>query len=210
MPVVHTLDSTHTPMYTPQVVDPAAFIPAASVEPDDLSTLIYTSGTTGERARLFIACSLSVCLSVCPSVCHRHPPPHPPTHPSQTPTPGTPKGVKLTPTPRTHPPTSTSTPTPSPSQHIHIIYIFPPPHPPGTPKGVKLTHRNLTADVKGMTPVIPDEAIPVARSVAFLPWAHCAWLVVFVLVYMYVCMCVYVFAPSSPGPTVRGWLFFSV
>ncbi|TFJ80303.1 hypothetical protein NSK_008446 [Nannochloropsis salina CCMP1776] len=26
---------------------------------------------------------------------------------------------------------------------------------------------------KGMTVVIPDEAIPVPRSVAFLPWAHC-------------------------------------
>ncbi|GAB5034907.1 amp-dependent synthetase and ligase [Nannochloropsis oceanica] len=43
----------------------------------------------------------------------------------------------------------------------------------GTPKGVQLSHRNLTADVKGMSVVIPDDAIPVARSVAFLPWAHC-------------------------------------
>jgi long-subunit acyl-CoA synthetase (AMP-forming) len=43
----------------------------------------------------------------------------------------------------------------------------------GTPKGVQLTHRNLTSDVKGMGLVIPDGVIPVSRSVAFLPWAHC-------------------------------------
>ena len=54
----------------------------------------------------------------------------------------------------------------------------------GTPKGVKLTHRNLTSDVKGMGLVIPDDAIPVSRSVAFLPWAHCE--------YTCVCECVYI------------------
>jgi len=43
----------------------------------------------------------------------------------------------------------------------------------GKPKGVELTHRNFTSNVKGIATCVPDEGIPVMRSVAFLPWAHC-------------------------------------
>ncbi|CAN0228647.1 unnamed protein product [Discosporangium mesarthrocarpum] len=48
----------------------------------------------------------------------------------------------------------------------------------GKPKGVMLSHGNLVSNITGLRGVLPEDLISCHdRSLSFLPWAHCEYLV---------------------------------
>ena len=159
------VESPHPlPSLCPQVVDPAHFIPSVAVEPEDTSTLIYTSGTTGtpkgvQLSHRNLTADVkgeeggmeggkeggrgTVCL-VSFLFC---------LSPDKTALLSLRfVGLRLERMQALFPCLVAST--------HHFPLSLPPSLSP-------------SLATPGMSVVIPDDAIPVARSVAFLPWAHC-------------------------------------